>query len=252
MHQFIKKKSVSLFFTLFIVVPTAVAETVKEVTFSAGAPLVNYQASLIIPILTEAFKRNGIKFNAHYYPSLRSLMMSNSGKSDGELHRVYDFHQLSAGKYSNLIRIESKLLSVSLAVFAKKNIKIENLDDLKAYTAVYYRGRKDVEILLNKLLPPEMIGQATTDTQAFKILSVGAVDVVISESSQAHKIIAANPKFSDIVEITTLGQSEIYAYIHKKHQNLAPKIAKTIDAMKADGSFSMLVDEAAISYFKLR
>jgi len=127
------KTLVNFLFTMFFIIQTSMAGTVKELTFSGGAPLDEYQPSIIVPILTEAFKRNGIRFNAEYRPSLRSLMMSNSGESDGELHRVYNFHKVSGGKYSNLIRIESKLLSVWLVAFASKDIEVETWNDLKGY-----------------------------------------------------------------------------------------------------------------------
>ncbi|NRA55102.1 MAG: ABC transporter substrate-binding protein [Gammaproteobacteria bacterium] len=244
MSQLIKSKLNYLIVILFTFVTSIVmAETVTQVRFSGGAPLDAYQPRLIVPILTEAFKRNGIKFSAQYHPSLRSLKMSNSGEMDGQLHRVYNFHQVSAGKYPNLVRVESKLLTVSVAVFAKKNIKIKNWDDLKGYTAIYYRGRKNVESQLKRVLPVDKIGQATTDKQAFRVLSVGRADVVISESTQGNKIIAANPKLAGIIEVVKLEETEIYAYMHKKHKVLALKIAKTIDKMKQDGTFYKIIDQ---------
>ena len=119
---------------------TSMVEAVDEVTFSGGAPIDGYQPRIIVPILKEAFKRNGIRFHAEYNSSLRSLQISNSGMVDGELHRVYEFAELSDGKYLNLIKIESKLLSVWLAAFASKDIKIETWNDLKGYNVIYYRG----------------------------------------------------------------------------------------------------------------
>jgi len=220
------------------------AEPITQVRFSGGAPLDSYQPRIIVPILTEAFQRNGIKFDAQYHPSLRSLKMSNSGIMDGQLHRVYNFHQVSAGKYPNLIRIESKLLSVSVAVFARKSLKINTWDDLKGYTVIYYRGRKNVESQLKKVLPVEKIGKATTDHQAFRVLAVGGADVVISESTQGKQIIAANPQLAGIIEVVKLEETEIYAYIHKKHKSIASKIAETIEQMKQDGTFEQIIEHA--------
>ena len=243
MKIFFKNKSLHILFVIFLITQTSTAEATDEVTFSGGAPLDEYQPRLIVPILTEAFKRNGIRFHAKYHPSLRSLQYSNSGKMDGELHRVHEFHEVSSGKYPNLMRIESKLLSVWLAAFATKSVKIEIWDDLKEYNVIYYRGRKNVELFLNKVLPPEKIYAVTTDEQAFRMLAASRTDMVISESRQGNKIIANNPKLSDIVEIAKLDETKIYAYIHKKHRDIAPIIAGAIEEMKWDGTFSMIVDD---------
>ncbi len=182
----------AVFFAMLILTMAAI----EKITFSGGEPLDAYQPSVIVPVLTEAFKRIGIKFNAEYYPGLRSLMMSNSGETDGELHRDFEFHKISENKYPNLIRIEAKLLSVWLIAFATKDIKIETWHDLKGCDVAYYRGRKNVENFLNNSILPDQIHATTTDEEAFRMLAMGRVDVVISEGGQGHKIIATNSRLS--------------------------------------------------------
>lgn len=243
MKIILKSHSVILLLAIFFMTQTSKAEVVYDVTFSGGAPLDDYQPSIIVPLLTEAFKRNGIEFHAEYHPSLRSLALSNSGMVDGELHRIYEFNETSGGKYPNLIRIESKLLSVWLAAFANRNINIKTWNDLKGYTVIYYRGRKDVKKFLNKVLLPEQIHDVTTDEQAFKMLAHDRADIVISESRQGNQILTSNPDLSEIVEIANMHESNIYAYLHNKHKEIAPKIAETLEEMKTDGTFSIIVNE---------
>lgn len=243
MERLLKEGTIYFAFAIFFTMQASIAEAVDEITFSAGAPLDGYQARIIVPILSEAFNRNQISFHAEYHPSLRSLRLSNSGEVDGELHRVYNFFEVSNGKYPNLLRIESLLLSVWLSAFATKDIKIESWKDLKKYTVIYYRGRKNVESRLNLILPREQIYAVNTDAQAFKMLNAGRADIVISESVQGNKILADNPKLSAVVEIAKIQETKIYAYIHKKHEKLSPKIAETIEQMKVDNSFSKIVDD---------
>ena len=144
-------KPVLIFFSLLVVTFLTLSTSRAEVTFSAGAPLNGFQAQMIIPILNEAFKRNGVEFKAEYNPSLRSLQKSNSGVVDGELHRIYDFHNASANKYPNLLRIESKILSVWVVAYATKNINIHRWQDLKNYNVVYFlQTPKKEKLLLRK------------------------------------------------------------------------------------------------------
>ena len=174
--------------------------------------------------------------------------MSNAGTVDGELHRVYEFHKVSGGKYPNLIRIESKLLSVWLAAFANKEIKIKTWNDLKGYKVIYYRGRKNVEKALGKVLPPAHIVSVTNDKEAFNMLAKGIDYIVISESREGNSAIRNNPEFKNIREIAKFEETLIYAYINRKHKKLAPKIAKTIEDMKKDGTFTKIIDEVNKSY----
>ena len=74
------------------------AVAANSFTFSGGAPLDEYQPRVIISILTEAFAHHDIEFNAVHLPSLRSLEITNSGKLDGELHRVSNFKELTNNK----------------------------------------------------------------------------------------------------------------------------------------------------------
>lgn len=216
---------------------------VDSITFASGAPLDDYQARIIVPILTEAFKKNNIEFSALYIPSLRALRISNSGELDGELHRVSNFHEITNNQYNNLLRIDCKLLSVHLTVFAKEKFLINNNEEIKNYSLAYYRGRKDVDQLLSQLKTHESIYRVNTDIQAFQMLVTGRVDLVISESHLGNRIIDSNTKFNNIKELKRLTKTNIYSYIHKKHQALLPIINKTLEQMKAQGRFKEIVEE---------
>jgi len=218
------------------------AETITKITFSGGAPLDSYQPRITIAVLKEAFKRNGIQFHALYRPSLRSLEMSNAGITDGELHRIYDFKKISHGKYPNLLRIESQILSIYRAAFSTKNIKIQSWQDLEGYKVAYYRGRKDIEKILNNVLAPHNIIKTITDEQAFNMLLAKRVDIVISESTEGEKLLEKKEIFSKVREIKKIDETKIYAYIHKKHKKIIPRIVISIEEMKKDGSFEKILN----------
>jgi len=228
---------------VFCTVHTVLAKEVKLVSFTGGAPLDSYNPSITVPLLAEAFKRNGIKFYAEYQPSLRSLKLSNSGVFDGELHRVHNFHIVSKAKYPNLLRIESLLLSVWLAAFSTRPLKISSWKDLQGLKVAYYRGRKNITNNLDQVLMPNNIVRVQDDQHAFMLLATNRVDVVITTSIQGRKITENTAVFAKIIEIGKLEQSKIFAYMHHKHKLLAEKIAATIEQMKADGAFKRIVSE---------
>jgi len=234
------KLSTFILVSLFSLTPLS-SQAVEEITFTGGRPLNEYQPSIIVPILTEAFKRNGFRFKAVHHPGLRSLLYSSTGSLDGELHRVYDFHEVSGGKYPDLIRIESEMLIVWRGVFATKEIKFETWDDLKGYRIAYTRGRKSMEKILLQFLLTKQIIVCDNDIQAFKMLSKGLVDLVLTGSRGGDNLLEKHSQFSNITKLKEISPVRIYSYIHKKHQQLAAKIAETIEQMKKDGSYEKIV-----------
>jgi len=213
----------------------------EEITFTGGQPLKQYSPSIIVPILTEAFKRNGIRFKAVHHPSLRSLAYSSTGRLDGELHRVYNFYHVSDGKYPDLIRIESKMLTIWFAVFSKEKLLFNTWDDLKEHKVSYSRGKKILNKILPQHIPKEQILVADDDAHAFKMLSDGLVDLVISGSRLGDHLLEIHPQFSSIKKVKKVIPVRMYSYIHNKHKHLANKIADTIEQMKKDGSYKQIV-----------
>lgn len=236
-------KKVSLLLTFVLLVCGGRAFAVDEVFFVGGAPLDTYQPRVITALLTEAFWRNGIKFRAEHYPSARSLLMSDSGRADGELHRVYEFHEVSQGKYPNLVRIESQLMSIYLAVFSnRKDITIRQWSDMEGAYIGYMRGRQNVKQHLSALKDASIYPQ-NTEYGLFKMASDGRVDYAVSESFEGWRMLQQHPELQSVTEVGKLEETKIYAYMNKKHAKLAKRIAATLEDMKRDGSFQRIVDK---------
>lgn len=231
------------FAVLFLhIVCGGIALAQEGVLFVGGSPLDTYQPRVIVPLLEEAFRRNGIEFKAESYPSARSLMMSNSGEADGELHRVYDFAEVSEGRFPNLVRIESELLVIHLSVFSEDPATINDWSDLKGADVAYQRGRQNAQNYLEKAVKPKHIHPKNSDILAFRMLANGRVGFVVSESFEGQRMIFKNDEFKDIREVGRLKETRIYAYMHKKHRELAKTIAATLEAMKQDGTYSRIVE----------
>lgn len=225
---------------------TALSNTPLKVSFVGGAPLQTFQPRVIIPLLTEAFKRNGIAFEARHVASARALLLSNSGEADGELHRVKDFHAITNNNYPNLVRIDSELLTVHLTIYALgSKQKVSGWSDLSGKRVAYQRGRKNVERFLELDAPPSVISTTLTDYNAFTMLTKGYVDFVVSESPEGLMMIETVPEFGVIREVARLEATPIYAYMHSRHAKLAERIAKTLEEMKRDGSFQRIFRDAA-------
>ncbi len=209
----------------------------------------SYQSMISYPLLKEAFKRNGIDLEVKSFPSPRALLMSNSGALDGELHRVYEFHEVSNGKFPNLVRIECQLLSSYTGVFSRKrNVKINSWEDLKGSTAGYRAGRYNIKKNLSSVLPDSNIFIQTSELSLFRMAEEGLLDYIISESIEGKKFLYLYSDLKDVKEVGRLSEMKIYAYINKKYSDLAPKIAESLNEMKHDGTFHEIKLKAHMSY----
>ncbi|OEU71396.1 MAG: hypothetical protein BA863_11195 [Desulfovibrio sp. S3730MH75] len=234
---------------IFLLTLSSVAVAQDEVHFASGSPLSSYQSRMTYPLLKEAFKLNGVEFDAKSYPSPRALLMSNSGTLDGELHRVYEFHEVSGGKYPNLVRIECQLMSAYIAVFSMNiDVEISDWNQLVGAKVGFVRGRKNMESFLGEVLRPGNVIPQSDELSLFKMLARGYIDYAISGSLDGRRFLIKHPGFSGIKEVGKLKEMKIYAYMHKKHAALAKKVAITLIEMKKDGSFQKMVNDARHSY----
>jgi len=236
-------KIITILFALSLLFVGSGASAQDEVLFVGGAPHDTYQPRVIIPLLEEAFRRNGIRFSAESYPSPRALLMSNSGVADGELHRVHDFHEVSEGRYPNLIRVESQLMSIYLAVFSAKNrAEVASWDDLKGYIVGYRRGRQNTKKHLETVSDETLIKPQNTELGLFRMAAEGRVDYAVSESFAGQHLLQRNPELGGVKEVGKIKEARIYAYMNKKHAELAKKIGATLEDMKKDGTFQKIVE----------
>lgn len=236
------------FLLAFSLLTIRMAIAVDKVVFVGAVPLYLEQPRLIIALLTEAFGRNGIKFTAQHLPPKRCLLLSNSGQVDGELHRVYNFHEVTYDQYSNLIRIESTMLSIYWAAyFKRKDIKLTSWDDVKKYTIAHMRGIVYVkDKLATLLLPKDRIHMTDSGRDGFKMVTAGKADITIGVKRDMDRIILRDKELSrERFKSVIIEKILVHSFMNKKHQKLAETIADTLEEMKKDGTYQRIVDEVS-------
>jgi fatty acid/phospholipid biosynthesis enzyme len=61
-----------------------------------------------------------------------------------------------------------------------------------------------------------------------RMLLSNRVDLVISESYNGNNIIKSKEEFKNIKELKKMNETEIFSFIHKKHQSLLPSLVKAL------------------------
>jgi len=187
-------------------------------------------------IMREAYKRIGIDIIVEKYPAKRALKISNAGQVDGELFRIANLNR----KWKNLFVVPTPIAYLEGKVYSKKvDFKISGWDSLKPYRIGIKSG------ILHALRGTEGMKRQIVDTNAqlFQILKKDRVDIIVLAYFNAIKELNK----IDFPDIKLLKPSiflhPVYHYLHKKHQDLIPKLDKVIQEMTKEGLIKKYRDQ---------
>lgn len=188
-------------------------------------------------IYAEAFRRMGIPLKFNSYPLQRLSAMVDEGAIDGEGGRVYGY----GATHPNLVRVEESLLELNFSLYtAHPTLRLQRKDE-QAFTGLrveYRRGILMCETTLKRWVAPERLSDVTTVEQGVNKLLARRTDLYCD--LDIHILTALHtPEFkgaTSVRKVLDLSTSvPIYPYLHKKHAALAPRLAATLKAMKAEG-----------------
>ncbi|TAN43938.1 MAG: transporter substrate-binding domain-containing protein [Nitrospirae bacterium] len=188
-------------------------------------------------IMTEAFRRLGMKLEIVDLPSERALINANEGINDGNFARVEGLDKL----YPNLIRVSEAITTFEFTAFSKKaSLKTAGWDGLKPYNVGIITGWK---ILENNILGVKSLTKVRDEKLLFNLLINDKADIVVYDRMQGKFALKELGARDIKVLQPSLAVKGMYPYLHKRHADLVPKLEQTLRAMKKDGTFKKIVGE---------
>jgi polar amino acid transport system substrate-binding protein len=234
-HRGLQMKQKILAALMLLFAMSALADGHIITVSSNNTPL---DRKVLLGVSEEAFQRTGNKFKLINLPSERSLVAANAGEIDGEGLRVAGL----SGKYPNLIQVPEAYIGISFVAFAKDaTIKLGSWDDLKNYRVAFINGWKmfeknaSIARIVNKVDKPE---------QMFEMLLQDRVDLVLYTLADGNVYLKKNSLTQIAPLKPALKDVDLYLYLHRKHEQLVPKLNQAIQAMKADGSYNQIISRA--------
>lgn len=221
-------------FFLFLIPSVGAEASPFRVNSGAGEPLSNASGTgYYNRVMTEMFKRLGMKHDFVSLPSERSLVFANNGTDDANIARIRGMEK----KWPNLIRVPEPVITWEFTAYSHTvDVPVTGWDSFKPYNVGMVRGWQIYE---NNLKGVASLTRVTTSEQLFALLDAGRIDVAVHEKIQATYFVRNNlrkPKaLSPPVKVT-----DLYLYVNKKHAGLVPKMTETLKAMRADGSIDQL------------
>mgnify|MGYP006291966477 CR=1 FL=1 len=190
-------------------------------------------------ILREAFSRLGHEVEFRNLPAERALVDADAGIADGVVARIEGVDAM----YPNLVRVASATIpSRDFVAFSGPEVpNISSWRELSPYNITFVRGWKIIETSVPR--SKSAIPVDSTE-RAFSLLARGRVDIVINARLDG-RVMAARFGLSEIkIHEPALASLSLYPYLNEKHRDLVPVLAGTLEAMKREGTFGRIYDEA--------
>ncbi len=204
-----------------------------------------YAGKLQRRIYREAFRRLDIPLQISVLPLQRLTIVADQGAIDGDVARTHGY----AANHPDLVRVEEPVYDSVWALFAvNPTLELDALPSLanRPWRATYLRGVGICERALKPLVPPERLSDVTSDTQGFTMMRLGRTDVHCTADLSAINL-QYTAEFSDLPitrKVAEIGSFPLHPYVHRKHADLAPRLATVLRQMKADGLLERYRQEA--------
>ncbi|MBF0181403.1 MAG: transporter substrate-binding domain-containing protein [Magnetococcales bacterium] len=215
------------------------AETSLSLVVSDANPVyANASGTGILDALVkELFARLGLSARVTRLPSERALLLAEQGEADGDIFRIAGLEK----KFASLVMVPEPWLAMRFVAFAtREEITIDSWEDLPPWRVAFIRGWQVFERHLAKA--PALV--RTDDAlQLFELLKRQRVDVILYDDRQGEYFKRALDLPQARIAGPPLAKSPIFAYLHRKHAGLAPRMAKELRRMKQDGTWQRIINE---------
>lgn len=218
---------------LLLLVSTAPAQSTRDLTFSTLEAIESSQ--LGIAPLTRAYETLGMQFKVEFNNSKRSLILSSSGVTDGELVRIEGLET----RYPSLIRIDVPIAYLNAAIFVRSDADPEMTPETLSTRQV---GRMTGVVFSEKFTRDfDNVWVADSHEELFSLLAQGKLDAVVASVFAGER----TTRNLSLDNIRTLGDAfraePLYHYLHEKNKELAPEIEAVLKEMKQRGELDDLM-----------
>jgi polar amino acid transport system substrate-binding protein len=185
-------------------------------------------------IISEAFRRVGVSVEIAHLPAERALVNANKGIDDGTFVRIAGIERI----YPNLVRVRERITEFEFVAFAREpSIKIRDWNSLRPYSIGIITGWK---ILEAKIVGASLLTKVSSPEALFSLLERGRADIVVYDRTQGIAMMRKLGIAGVRPLSPPLAKQDMFLYLNRRHEDLAPKLESSLREMKRDGSFSRI------------
>lgn len=199
------------------------------------------QTGMLDQVVIEASRRIGRKAEIVFVTTKRSLVAVNDGQFDGELNRIKGMEK----SFPNLVRVPEPNMQMQFVAFAKRDIPISDWESLRQLKVGFVSGWKILE--RNTKDFPNLTRVVDVDN-LFRMLHLDRLDVVLYSKLTGYEHLN-NLGFEDINALSPpLAVKDMFLYLHSSNKDLILPLARAMRAMKRDGTYDHIVEEAVANH----
>lgn len=193
----------------------------------------------------EAFRRVGVELRLVKLPAERGLINANAGIEDGDLARIAGLEK----QYPNLLRVPEKLLDVEFTAFSKDASIPSNWEAIRRRSVGHIKGWKIYE---QHMAGAERVTTADDPAQLFRLIELDRVEVALYMRWMGLALVQQQGLKGVRPIEPPLATREMFIYLHKRHAQLAPRLADALRALKRDGFYQRATREKLLPYTEAR
>lgn len=184
-------------------------------------------------IVVEAGKRIGLDIHFVSKPAQRSLYASNTGQTDGELHRIEGLEKY----YPNLVRVPEAILIDQFVGFSRKpDLYIKDWSHTDDLRIAYPRGWA---IYANAFGEDRNHLPGLDAHSLFKMAAVGRIDIAMHTLDKGSFI--AHTMGLNLYPVTPpLAVKPMYIYLHNSKRKWVGKLSGALADVKKDGTYARI------------
>jgi polar amino acid transport system substrate-binding protein len=213
-------------------------EPVLVLATGAREPMVSLpgKPGFVEEVAREAFRRAGYGLRVLPLPVERALQNANAGIEDGDLFRAAGFEK----DYPNLVQVPQPLLEQDFVAMSRRaEVEVRGWPDLARYSVAYVTGNKILERQLQGVAQQTSVRD---NAALFAMLAADRVDVVLINRWVGY-LAARQAGLAVRVQEPALLRVPMFIYLHRKHEALAPRLAKALADVRSDGTWQRLHDQ---------
>lgn len=180
-----------------------------------------------------------LMINISRKPAERSLYDANNGNVDGEFIRVEEIGRI----YPNLLIVPEYLYEMEFVAFAKiDDVRTENSwKSLEPYIVGIVRGWKILEDNVKYTNGPRY--NVSKQEILFKMIDGGRLDVGVYSKKFGLNVIDRLGLKEIKYVMPPLAKRKMYLFLHKKREDLVPRVDNLFKTLKKDGTFEKIRKE---------
>jgi polar amino acid transport system substrate-binding protein len=209
-----------------------------SVTNMATAPLTTPQRDGYYDLIAiESFKRIGREITIQTVPGERALINLNNGIDDATLVRIEGLEKT----FLNLRMVPEKIMDFDFVAFTlDPDIEINDWADLTLYSVAYINGWQMFE---QNIKSKNLVTKVNNAPQLFDLLISDRTEVILFGKWMGLSIIRERGLTQMRLLSPPLVTSEMYMYVHEKHNSLIDDLATAIRSMNTEGAFDLIFEQ---------